>query len=121
VPWFIAQLASSAAELENKSVVMCETSDHSQRYRPQGDTRPVRTVSEPEIRGTCNRLIRSGVNAITSYARSRTSCKNAAGSTNGRTLLCGCSRHQAAEIGGLPGERSTRFTLAVLRKRSAER
>jgi hypothetical protein len=67
VPWFIARQASSAAELEGKTVVMCETSDHSQRYRPSGDKRPVRNVSEAEIRGTCNRLIVSGVNAITSY------------------------------------------------------
>lgn len=67
VPWFIARQAASVAELEGKTVVMCETSDHSQRYRPAGDKRPVRTVSEAEIRGTCNRLIVSGVNAITSY------------------------------------------------------
>jgi lysophospholipase L1-like esterase len=67
VPWYIARLASSAAELDNQTVVMCETSDHSQRYRPQGDTRPVRNVTEPEIRGTCNRLLRAGINAITSY------------------------------------------------------
>ncbi len=67
VPWYIARLLSSAAELEGKTVVMCETSDHAQRYRPAGDKRPVRTVTEAEIRGTCNRLIVSGVNCITSY------------------------------------------------------
>ena len=67
VPWHIARLAASAAELEGKRVVMCETSDHSQRYRPPGDQRPVRTVTETEIRGTVNRLIVSGVNTITSY------------------------------------------------------
>jgi hypothetical protein len=67
VPWYIARLASSAAELENKSVTMCETSDHSQRYRPPGDTRPVRTVTEEEIRGTCNRLMVEGIDTITSY------------------------------------------------------
>ena len=27
---------------------MCEVSDHSQRYRPQGDTRPVRVVTEDD-------------------------------------------------------------------------
>ena len=32
-----------------------------------GDKRPKRMVTEAEIRGTCNRLIVSGVNAITSY------------------------------------------------------
>jgi hypothetical protein len=67
VPWFIARLMSSAAELEGRSLVMSETSDHSQRYRPAGDKRPAQSVSEAEIRGTCNRLFVSGVNRITSY------------------------------------------------------
>ncbi len=67
VPWFIARLLSSAAELERRPLVMSETSDHAQQYRPPGDLRPKRHVSEDEIRGTCNRLIVSGVNCITSY------------------------------------------------------
>jgi hypothetical protein len=67
VPWIIAKMASGAAALEQRQLVMCETSDHGQRYRPPGDTRPVRTASPAEIRGTCNRLIVSGVNVITSY------------------------------------------------------
>ncbi len=67
VPWHIAKLAGSAAELENRSVVMCETSDHGQVYRGEGDHRPVRQVTEDEIRGTCNRLMVNGVNLITSY------------------------------------------------------
>lgn len=67
VPWYIARLLSSVAELEGRTVTMCETSDHSQRYRPAGDTRPVRVVTEEEIRGTCNRLIFGGINTITSY------------------------------------------------------
>ena len=67
VPWQIARLASSAAALEGKTAVMCETSDHSQVYRPKGDTRPKRIVTEAEIRGTINRLVVSGVNVITSY------------------------------------------------------
>ncbi len=67
VPWFIARLLASAAELEGKTIVMSETSDHVQRYRPPGDNRPVRDVTEAEIRGTCNRLILGGVNCITSY------------------------------------------------------
>ncbi len=46
---------------------MCETSDHVQRYRAEGDTRPVRVVTEEEIRGTCNRLILGGISTITSY------------------------------------------------------
>ncbi len=67
VPWYIARLLASAAELEGKTVVMSETSDHAQRYRPPGDKRPVRNVTEAELRGTCNRLIMGGVNCITSY------------------------------------------------------
>jgi hypothetical protein len=67
VPWFIARLLSSAAALEGRSLVMSETSDHSQRYRPPGDQRPRRTVTEAEIRGTCNRQIVAGINCITSY------------------------------------------------------
>jgi hypothetical protein len=67
VPWFIARLAGSAAELEGRTLVMSETSDHSQHYRPPEDKRPRRVVTEAEIRGTCNRQIVAGVNTITSY------------------------------------------------------
>jgi len=67
VHWFSARLISSAGELEGRVDNMCETSDHSQRYRPKGDTRPVVPVTEEEIRGTCNRLIVSGMTCITSY------------------------------------------------------
>ena len=67
VPWFSARLVSSVAELEGRDLVMSETSDHSQRYRPAGDTRPMRVVTEAEIRGTVNRLFVAGVNCITSY------------------------------------------------------
>lgn len=69
VPWHIARLCGSAAELEGRSLTMCETSDHAQQWRPPGDTRPQRVVTEAEIRGTCNRLFVSGVNTITSYYR----------------------------------------------------
>ena len=67
VPWNIARLLSSIADLEERKVTMCEVSDHSQRYRPQGDARPVRVVTEDEIRGTCNRLIWGGMCTLTSY------------------------------------------------------
>lgn len=67
VPWYIARLTASAAELEGRSLVMCETSDHAQVWRPAGDARPKRLVTEAEIRGTCNRLLVAGVNVITSY------------------------------------------------------
>ncbi len=43
-------------------------------FRPQpaplaaaGDTRPIRVVTEDEIRGTCNRLVWGGINTLTSY------------------------------------------------------
>ncbi len=67
VPWYIARMISSIADLEGRTVTMCETSDHCQRYRPAGDTRPVRVVTADEIRGTCNRLLWGGINTITSY------------------------------------------------------
>lgn len=67
VPWYSARLAASAGELEGNELVMSETSDHEQRYRPKGDDRPPERVSEAQIRGTCNRLMVAGVNCITSY------------------------------------------------------
>ncbi|MFQ6131605.1 MAG: glycosyl hydrolase [Armatimonadota bacterium] len=67
VPWRIARLTGSAADLDGKPITMCETSDFSQRYRPDGDDRPVHNVTEDEIRGTCNRLMLSGITTITSY------------------------------------------------------
>ena len=67
VPWSIARMISSIADLEERPVTMCEVSDHSQRYRPKGDARPVRLVTEDEIRGTCNRLVWGGINTLTSY------------------------------------------------------
>ena len=67
VPWYVARLVGSAAELEGRTLTMSETSDHAQRYRPEGDTRPVRVVTEDEIRGTCHRQILNGINTITSY------------------------------------------------------
>lgn len=67
VPWFIARLLASAAELEGRTLVMSETSDHAQVYRPSGDNRPRRVVTEAEIRGTAHRLAVGGVNVQTSY------------------------------------------------------
>lgn len=67
VPWHIARMIGSAADLEKQPITMCEVSDHSQRYRPKGDTRPIRIVTEDEIRGTCHRLVWGGINTLTSY------------------------------------------------------
>jgi hypothetical protein len=67
VPWYIARLISSVGEVEGRADTMCEVSDHSQRYRRKDDTRPIRVVTEDEIRGTCNRLIVNGITTLTSY------------------------------------------------------
>lgn len=67
VPWHVARLVASAAELDGRPLVMCETSDHAQVWRAPDDPRPKRRVSEAEIRGTVNRLLVAGVNVITSY------------------------------------------------------
>ena len=67
VPWYVARMIGSVADLEGRTVTMCEVSDHSQRYRREGDMRPVRIVTEDEIRGTCNRLAWGGINTLTSY------------------------------------------------------
>lgn len=119
VPWFIARLVASAAELEGRTLVMSETSDHSQVWRPAGDNRPKRIVTEAEIRGTCNRQFVSGVNTITSYY-SFTDLDDAAlrrlNEWVGRcaTLLTG--GHQVADIAVLyPAESLwTKFTPARL-------
>ena len=101
VPWYIARLLSSAAELEGKTIVMSETSDHSQRYRPAGDKRPPQPVSEAEIRGTCQRQIVSGVNAITSYYSFADLSDEALRRLNeviGRSCLMLKGGHQAADL-----------------------
>ncbi|MFA6242833.1 MAG: glycosyl hydrolase [Candidatus Hydrogenedentales bacterium] len=67
VPWYIARLLSSVAELEGRTVTMSETSDHSQHYRAKDDTRPAKVVTEAEIRGTCNKQMANGITTITSY------------------------------------------------------
>jgi len=67
VPWYIARLLSSVADLEGHAVTMSETSDFAQHYRAEGDTRPPHYATEDEIRGTCNREILCGITTITSY------------------------------------------------------
>ena len=42
VPWYVARMIDSAACLEGRTVTMSEASDHSQRYRGEGDKRPVK-------------------------------------------------------------------------------
>ena len=67
VPWYVARLLGSAADLGGHPVTMCEISDHVQRYRPAGDTRPQVFVKESDIRGSLNRLMVGGINTFTSY------------------------------------------------------
>jgi len=67
VPWLIGKLLSSVAHLHGAPVVMSETSDFAQFYRPAGNTTPIQPVGVPDILGTCNRLYVAGVNTTTSY------------------------------------------------------
>lgn len=67
VPPHIARMISSAADLEGRNFTMCETSDFAQVYRAPGDARPTTSVTEEEIKGTCNRLFLGGINTINSY------------------------------------------------------
>ena len=67
VPWQVGRLVSSAAGLCGREVTMSESSDHSQHWRPEGDTRPRRLVTEAEVRGSLNRLLVSGITTFTSY------------------------------------------------------
>lgn len=67
VPWQVARLVSSVADLKGHPVTMSEASDHSQRWRAPGDDRPVYRVSEEEIRGSLNLQILNGITTFTSY------------------------------------------------------
>ncbi len=67
VPWRTSKLLGSIAHLKGAPVVMSETSDHVQRYRPEGDTRPAIQVTADQIRGTCGLQFVTGVTTITSY------------------------------------------------------
>ncbi|MGN0853334.1 MAG: hypothetical protein ACI4Q3_08155 [Kiritimatiellia bacterium] len=69
VGWLTPLLAGSAGELNGSRRVMSEASDHCERYRAAGDTRPVYQVGEREIVGALNRQIWGGVNTFTSYYR----------------------------------------------------
>ena len=117
VPWYVARLLGSAADLEGHPVTMCEISDHVQRYRPAGDTRPQVYVKESDIRGSLNRLMVGGINTFTSYYSFEglsTEQLNRLNEWSGRvctTLRGGC---QATDIALLyPAESAwTRFTPA---------
>ena len=67
VPWRTARLAGSAGALNGARRVMCEVSDHCQRYREQGNLKPIRYVTEDEVKGTIASLAWGGINTFTSY------------------------------------------------------
>ncbi len=69
VPTHSGRLVASAGELTGQTITMSEASDHSQRYRPQGDTRPPVQVTIDDIRGSLHRQQLSGINTFTSYYR----------------------------------------------------
>ncbi len=69
VPIHGGKLVASAGELCGNTVTMSEASDHSQRYRREGDTRPIVQVTVDEIRGSLHRQQLSGINTFTSYYR----------------------------------------------------
>jgi hypothetical protein len=67
VPWHIAKLIGSIACVEGRAKTMSETSDHAQRWRGPGDSRPRRDVTAAEILGTNHLLYAAGINTTTSY------------------------------------------------------
>ena len=69
VRWVTPLLVGSAGELNGSRYVMSEASDHSEKYRKPGDTRPIYQVGVREIVGSLNRQIWGGVNTFTSYYR----------------------------------------------------
>ena len=101
VPWITAQFGGSAGALNGSRRVMCEASDHSQRYRKKGDTRPTYQVSEDEIMGSLNRLVWGGVNTFTSYYRWRpfsTEQINRINTTIGREITLMSEGYNSAEV-----------------------
>lgn len=62
VPWDAARMASSAAELDGKLHVMCETTDFLQSV-----TNPNAKLTEEEFRGAFNRLMLGGINSFNTY------------------------------------------------------
>ena len=101
VPWITAQFGGSAGALNGSRYVMCEASDHSQRWRRPGDTRPIYQVSEDEIIGSLNRLVWGGVNTFTSYYRWGPFTReqiNRINTTIGRTITLMAEGQNGAEV-----------------------
>ncbi len=101
VTWLTPLLVGSAGELNGARYVMSEASDHCERYRPKGDTRPVYNVSAREIVGSLNRQIWGGVNTFTSYYRWQPFSRAERVAINeeiGRTITLAAEGHTAADI-----------------------
>ena len=101
VPWITAQFGGSAGALNGSRYVMCEASDHAQKWRRPGDTRPVYQVSEDEIIGSLNRLVWGGVNTFTSYYRwgpFKREQINRVNTTIGRTITLMAEGQNGAEV-----------------------
>ena len=101
VPWITAQFGGSAGALNGSRYVMCEASDHAQKWRRPGDTRPVYQVSEDEVVGSLNRLVWGGVNTFTSYYRWGPFAReqiNRINTTIGRTITLMAEGQNGAEV-----------------------
>ena len=101
VPWRTARLAGSAGALNGAKRVMCEVSDHAQRYRGPGDAKPVRYVTEDEVKGTIARLVWGGVNTLTSYYvfdRLDADAQRRINLTAGRLITLMSEGHDASDV-----------------------
>lgn len=101
VTWLTPLLAGSAGELNGARYVMSEASDHCEKYRAKGDTRPTYQVSAREIVGALNRQIWGGVNTFTSYYRWQPFSRAARLAINeeiGRTITLMREGRSAADI-----------------------
>ena len=94
-------LAGSAGELNGAPRVMSEASEHRQRTRRPGDTRPPVPVTARQIVGSLNRQIWGGVNLFTSYYRWEVFSPDERRAINeeiGRTLTLTAEGRSAAEV-----------------------
>ena len=101
VPWRTARLAGSAGALNGAKRVMCEVSDHSQRYREPGNAKPIRYVTEDEVKGTIARLVWGGINTLTSYYvfdRLGADAQRRINLTAGRLITLMSEGHDASDV-----------------------
>jgi len=94
-------LVGSAGELNGAPRVMSEASDHCQRYRREGDKRPVEQVTARQIVGSLNRQVWGGVNTFTSYygwGAFSSAERQAINEEIGRTITLAAEGRSAAEV-----------------------